>query len=192
MQKKNKHRAFTLVEVLAALVIISFGMLAVIQAVGQAASNGAYLRDKSIAQWVALNQLTLMRVGQTPPAKGTSSGESEMAGQKWRWTAEVIDTPVTSMKRIDIAVRPSDGDENSQLAIVTGFYGERAGKPGTIIAQYTPSISPAGDSTTTTPQTPTPTPPKPPAAPTPTPDPATQPIVPGVPSPPQPQQPLIQ
>src|SRR5689334_7209582 len=121
MQKRNRHRAFTLIEVLAALVIISFGMLAVIQAVGQAASNGTYMRDKSIAQWVALNQLTLMRLAQSPPTKGNTGGEVEMAGQRWRWTAEVIDTPVSTMKRIDVAVRAYDADENSQLAIVTGF-----------------------------------------------------------------------
>ena len=40
---------FTLIEVLAALIIVSLGMLGVIEAVSQTASNGAYLRDKTIA-----------------------------------------------------------------------------------------------------------------------------------------------
>ncbi len=133
---------FTLIEVLAALVIVSIGMLAVIQAVNQAVSNGAYLRDKTVAQWVAMNQLTLMRLAQTPPAKGTSSGETEMAGQRWKWTAEVAETPIESMKRIDIAVRAADADEKSQLVSITGFFGEKIAKPGTLIAQYTPATLP--------------------------------------------------
>ena len=138
MRRRNA-KGFTLIEVLAALVIVSIGMLAVIQAVSQAANNGAYLRDKSIAQWVALNQLTLMRLSPTAPAKGTSNGEVEMAGQRWKWTAEVVQTAVDSMKRIDVAVRLGDADEKSQLSIVTGFYGDKTAKPGTLIAQYSPA-----------------------------------------------------
>src|SRR5712671_7317464 len=82
-------RAFTLIEVLVALAIVSIGMLVVIQAVSQTAENSAYLRDKTIAHWVAMNQLTAMRLSQTPPAKGSSGGEVEMGGQRWHWTAEV-------------------------------------------------------------------------------------------------------
>ena len=129
---------FTLVEVLVALAIVSIGMVAVIQAVGQTASNGAYLRDKTIAHWVAMNQLTLMRLGQAPIVDGTSSGEVDMAGERWKWTAVVVQTPVASMKRIDVAVRFADGDEDSQLAMVTGFNGDKIAKPGTLITQFTP------------------------------------------------------
>jgi general secretion pathway protein I len=148
--RRARTIGFTLVEVLVALVIVSIGMVAVIQAVGQAASNSAYLRDKTLAQWVALNQLTLMRLAQAPPTKGTSSGEAEMAGTRWKWTAEVVQTPIESMKRIDIGVRPADADEQSQIATITGFYGERTGKPGTIIAQYTPAPPTLGSTTGTT------------------------------------------
>src|SRR5689334_543017 len=134
----NKTRGFTLIEVMVALVIVSIGMVAVIQAVSQAANNGAYLRDKSIAQWVALNQLTLMRIAQASPVKGTTTGEIEMAGQRWRWAAQVIETSVASMKRIDIAVRAAESPEDSQLATITGFYGDKNGKPGVQIVQFTP------------------------------------------------------
>jgi general secretion pathway protein I len=173
----GKSRGFTLIEVMVALVIVSIGMVAVIQAVSQAASNGSYLRDKSIAQWVALNQLTLMRIAQSPPTKGGLSGETEMAGQRWRWKAEVIDTAVVSMKRIDIAVSAADTDENSQLVTVTGFYGERIGKPGVQIVQFTPGPpSLSGDNPNGTPRGSNPTPEIP---------------TPGTPTNPQPSTPLL-
>ena len=126
-------RAFTLIEVLVALAIISIGMLAVIQAVGQTANNAAYLRDKTFAHWVAMNQLTLMRINPTLPNKGTSSGDVDLGGRQWRWSAEVTQTPVDSMLRIDVSVRLADSDEDSQLASVSGFVGAKVAKPGTLV-----------------------------------------------------------
>ena len=50
-----RPRGFTLIEVLAALVIVALGMLGVIQAVTQTARNGTYLREKTLAHWIAMN-----------------------------------------------------------------------------------------------------------------------------------------
>jgi general secretion pathway protein I len=144
--RTRKNRGFTLIEVMVALAIVAIGMVAVIQAVGQTASNAAYLRDKTVAHWIAMNQLTLMRLGLAPAAEGKSSGDVEMADQRWKWSAEVTQTPVASMKRIDVAVRYADAPDDSQLTIVSGFIGDKVGKPGTIIAQYTPA--PAGQRST--------------------------------------------
>src|SRR5262245_49069037 len=76
---RGRARGFTLIEVMAALVIVSLGMLAVIQAVSETANNGAYLRDKSVAHWVAMNRITELRLAAQPPTVGESSGEVEMA-----------------------------------------------------------------------------------------------------------------
>lgn len=138
--RRPKTRAFTLIEVLVALVVVSIGMLAVIQAVGQTAGSSAYLRDKTLAHWVAMNQLTIMRLNPSPPTKGTTSGEAEMANRRWRWSAEVTQTPIESMLRIEIGVRAEEGGEDSQLASVTGFYGSKIAKPGTF--QNTPTYTP--------------------------------------------------
>ena len=39
-----------------------------------------------------------------------------MADRQWRWTMEVTQTPLESVRRIDITVRPKDADEDSSLA----------------------------------------------------------------------------
>lgn len=129
-------RGFTLIEVLVALVIVSLGMLGVIQAVGQTASNTSYLRDKTVAHWVAMNRLTEARLQDRPPEIDETSDEVDMAGRRWRWTMQVTQTEVQSMRRIDIRVRPADADENTSLASLTGFYGTAVAPPGRTVVMW--------------------------------------------------------
>jgi general secretion pathway protein I len=160
-------RGFTLIEVMAALVIVSLGMLAVIQAVSETANNNAYLRQKAIAHWVAMNRVTEMRLAPQAPPTGESSGEVEMGGQRWRWSAQVTQTAVTTMHRIDVGVAAlSDAkatlDNPDQLVVITGFYGDKIAQPGTILAQFdAPPIATQQQQTgpgTQTPPVKTPTP----------------------------------
>ena len=123
-------RGFTLIEVLAALVIVALGMLGVIQAVTQTARNGTYLREKTIAHWVAMNVITEQRLQPGPPNASEASDEVELAGQRWRWTLKVTQTSVETMQRMDVEVRPSDKPDGDPLAIVTGFYGTAIGPVG--------------------------------------------------------------
>ncbi|MFO1394248.1 MAG: type II secretion system minor pseudopilin GspI [Steroidobacteraceae bacterium] len=130
--RRHADRApgFTLIEVLAALVIVALGMLGVIEAVTQNARNGTYLRDRTIAHWVAMNVLTNQRLQAAPPAVAESSDDVDMANQRWRWTLKVTQTQVQSLRRIDVEVRRADAPESSPLATVTGFYGSAIGPAG--------------------------------------------------------------
>jgi type II secretion system protein I len=77
----QSNAGFTLIEVLVALVVVGLGMLAVIQTVSQTASNTSYIRDKTIAHWIAMNQLTQVRLQPSAPPIDKSSDELEMAGR---------------------------------------------------------------------------------------------------------------
>ncbi|HSN71947.1 MAG TPA: type II secretion system minor pseudopilin GspI [Steroidobacteraceae bacterium] len=129
-------RGFTLIEVLAALVIVALGMMGVIQAVSQTVSNGAYLRDRTLAHWIAMNRLTEVRIAGQAPEIDESSGEVEYAGERWRWTMEVEQTPVESLRRIDVSVRRADADADSRLASVTGFYGSAIAVGGAVVNDW--------------------------------------------------------
>jgi general secretion pathway protein I len=121
---------FTLIEVLAALVIVSLGMLGVIEAVTQEARNGTYLREKTLAHWIAMNVVTEQRLNAAPPPVAESSDDVEFAGQRWHWTMNVSQTQVQSLRRMDVTVRPAESRDGVALATVTGFYGSAVGPAG--------------------------------------------------------------
>lgn len=125
-----RPRGFTLIEVLAALVIVALGMLGVIQAVTQTARNGTYLREKTLAHWVALNVITERRLQPARPEVSETSDEVEFAGRRWRWTLNVSQTEVESLRRMDVSVRPADRPDGESLVTVTGFYGSAIGASG--------------------------------------------------------------
>jgi general secretion pathway protein I len=145
--RPTRARGFTLIEVLAALVIVALGMLGVIQAVTQTARNGTYLREKTLAHWIAMNLITERRLLPTPPDVAESKDEVEFAGQRWRWTMKVTQTEVDSMRRMDVSVGPADAPEGRALATLTGFYGTAIGQSGggTLAWSGTPGGGGPGD-----------------------------------------------
>jgi len=121
---------FTLIEVLAALVIVALGMLGVIQAVTQTARNGTYLREKTLAHWIAMNVITEKRLLPSPPEVAETSDDVDFAGERWHWTMKVSQTQVESLRRMDVSVRQADAPDESALVTVTGFYGTAIGASG--------------------------------------------------------------
>lgn len=122
-----RPRGFTLIEVLAALAIIGLGLLAAIQAVTQTVNSASYLRDKTVAGWVALNKIEDVRLGNAVPTAERTEGVTTMGGRDWRWRMNITATAVPSMLRIDVNVAPVEvatQDKDASIASATGFYGK--------------------------------------------------------------------
>ena len=125
-------RGFTLIEVLVALAIVAIGMAAVMSALTSSANTISYLRDKTFAQWVALNQIANLRLSGQQPPTGNSNGDTDFAGRSWHWRQEVVTTQVPGVERIDVSVRPADvkaGDDNGWFTTVSGIRGDALGTP---------------------------------------------------------------
>jgi len=140
-----RQSGFTLIEVLAALIIVALGMLAVIEAVTQTINNANYLREKTIAHWVAMNKLTEVRLAATAPAGGDSNGDIEMAGTTWHWRMTIDVAPGNTMQRIDINVAPKSAGDKVSIASVTGFYSKAIQIGGNIVDwDPNPTLPPNG------------------------------------------------
>jgi general secretion pathway protein I len=105
MKYSRRHQGFTLLEVLIALAIVAMSVGALLGTITSSASNVIYLKDKTLAEWVALNRLTEVRIDQQMPGKGNRSGNSVMGGQRWEWQEEVIELPIKGMFRVEVRAR---------------------------------------------------------------------------------------
>lgn len=107
MRRSLRHRGFTLLEVLIALAIVAMSVGALLGTITSSASNVIYLKEKTLAEWVALNRLTEVRIDQQMPGKGKRSGNSVMAGMRWEWQEEVTELPIKGMFRIEVRAHPT-------------------------------------------------------------------------------------
>lgn len=122
---------FTLVEVLVALAIVAIGLAALATTTNQTAMTSGYLREKTLAQWIALNRITETRLSGTIPADEQDEGEIEYAGATWRWELEKIPTPVEGIVRLEARVALEGAKEGTWVGRATGFMGTAVAPPGT-------------------------------------------------------------
>lgn len=114
-----KSRGFTLIEIIVALAVLALAMGAVISGMARYADNAGYLREKTLALWVAHNRLTEIGLA-PPPAVGKSDGDEELAGVEWKWHVTVGETPDPKVLRVDITVqvKGKDGDSAALSSFV--------------------------------------------------------------------------
>jgi type II secretion system protein I len=122
---------FTLIEVLVALAIVAFGLTALFTVTNQTARASTYLREKTLAQWIALNRITEARLAGQPPADDDMEGETKYAGQDWRWELKTIKTPVSGIVRLEARARLDGTPEDSWPGFAVGFMGDALAPPGT-------------------------------------------------------------
>ena len=119
------RKGFTLLEVLVAMVILSISLLAAIKVVSEVTNSAIYLQDKTIAQWVAMNKITEMRLAKQLPKPGKSNGEDEMAGRSWRWDILVKTTAYPTLREVEIGVKPvADGSDAPPTVVVISLLGD--------------------------------------------------------------------
>lgn len=85
-------RGFTLIEVMVALAIIAIALASLIKASGNHTYSAAYLKSKTLAHYVAMNEIAELKISKAWPDLGTVKKSSEMAGTEWYWIREIQKT----------------------------------------------------------------------------------------------------
>ncbi len=137
-------RGFTLVEVLVALTIVAVGLAALMVAVNGTARTSGYLRDKTLAQWIALNRLSEVRLNVTKFGPNTDIGELDFANRKWHYDTRYFDTSIGTMKRVVVRVYAGDAKtKGNPVAQAVGFLGSALATPGSSNVDWTQGTIPA-------------------------------------------------
>jgi general secretion pathway protein I len=124
-------RGFTLVEVLVALMIVAMGLAALMTAVSGTARASGNLRDKTLAQWIALNRLSEVRLNINTLGDDKDTAQVDMANRTWHYDTRYFTTSVASMKRVVVRVWAGDSkSKGNPIAEATGFVGTTLSTPG--------------------------------------------------------------
>ena len=115
-------KGFTLIEVMFALLIVALTMGAIVEAGGYSARRTSQLTEKTIASWIAQNQVTLYRAKRTWTSASNKNGTVEMANSEWHWKMKISETDEPLLRRIDVDVYLQDGSDIKASA--TGFIGK--------------------------------------------------------------------
>jgi general secretion pathway protein I len=130
-RRHRGQRGFTLVEVLVALIVVAMGLAALMVAVSGTARTSGYLRDKTLAQWIALNRLSEVRLNVNKFGQNTDKGELTFAGRTWHYDTRYFDTSIASMKRLVVRVYAGDAKtKGNPLAESSSFLGTTVAAPG--------------------------------------------------------------
>lgn len=88
MRCKNNSKAFTLIEVLIALVILAVALTAVIVTISDSVKNISRLDERMASHWVAMNVMAELQTGmQKLPPNQTDviRGQEKMLGHRFYW-----------------------------------------------------------------------------------------------------------
>ena len=92
MKRADSHSGFTLVEVLVALLILAVSMTAWQMRISSQLDSAGYLRDKTLAGWVALNQLHYLQLAQRIGHNQLAgqNGTAVLAGRTFYWQESLL------------------------------------------------------------------------------------------------------
>ena len=111
---------FTLIEVMVALTIIAIALGALLNTSGTQASSAAYLKQKTLAHWVAANELTQIRISKEFPDIGDKKGSTEMANKEWYWIRTTKKTADENARQVSFTLY-ADKDHEQNLTSLIGY-----------------------------------------------------------------------
>lgn len=103
-----------------ALTIIAISLSAVLSTSGAQANNATYLKQKTLAHWVAVNELTQIRISKEFPDVGDKKGSTSMANHDWYWIRTTKKTEDKDALEVTFTLY-ADKDYQKNLTSLIGY-----------------------------------------------------------------------
>jgi general secretion pathway protein I len=110
--------------VLVALAILAVALAAGFRSVTQSAEGASALKARTLALWVAQNQLAAAQLETPAPATGERSGTAEQAGAAFLWRESVSSTPNPAFMKLEITVADASAPDYVLVRLV-GYLANR-------------------------------------------------------------------
>lgn len=119
----GRQGGFTLLEVMIAVTIFAVIATTISQTTSQSVGNLLYLQDKTLAAFVAENQLAEIRLAPFPNVSD-SNDVIDMAGREWRVNTKIENTQLPDTRRVTVSVADLNDKESNlaTLATIVGKY----------------------------------------------------------------------
>ncbi len=121
IKSQSTSGGFTLIEVMVSLVIVATAISALLVRMMSNVDSTAYLRDKTIAHWVAMNQLELVYLENQNTNQlidRERSGDEEMAGRTWHWKIKPRKTAAEGFLQLEVSVKTNEDDESALVTVM--------------------------------------------------------------------------
>jgi general secretion pathway protein I len=118
-------RGFTLVEVMVALIIVSMAVPALLMRMESMANSSIHNRTVTMAHWVAENRLVevlLTKEMERREPRGREGGDMMMAGNKWDWNVETVDTKNSEFPGFEMTVRAAPQGQETMADLVVYLF----------------------------------------------------------------------
>ena len=115
------QQGFTLLEVLAALAVISIALVALFSSLSQGTRLTSRIEERMIGNWVASNTMTEIKSITSWPTVGENTTDVEMAGRVWHVNQDIIETEDENVRRIEVSVS-LDKKGSFQVASLFGYF----------------------------------------------------------------------
>jgi general secretion pathway protein I len=119
--RNNRHnQGFTLIEIMVAVTIIAISLTALLSTSGTQANSVTFLKQKTLAHWVAVNELEQMRIGKEFPDLGDKKGSTKMANHEWFWLRTTKKTENKDAREVTFTLY-ADKEYQQNLTSLIGY-----------------------------------------------------------------------